>query len=47
LFDFDPTRLAIEIERKTNRYVEVSCSSDAVEFNEVRHILHIIVDRRG
>jgi len=47
LIDFSPTRLAIEIEGKANRHVEVSCSLDAVEFNEVQRIVNIIFDRHG
>jgi hypothetical protein len=47
LIDFSPTCLAIEIERKTNRHVEVSCSLNAVEFNEVQRIVNIIFDRNG
>jgi hypothetical protein len=47
LIDFSPMHLAIEIERKTNPLVEVSCSLDAVEFNEVQRIVNIIFDRRG
>lgn len=48
LIDFSPTRLAIEIERKTNPlHIEVSCSLDAVEFNEVQRIVNIIFDRHG
>ena len=44
LIDFSPTRLAIQIERKTNPHIEVSCSLDAVEFNEVQRIVNIIFD---
>lgn len=47
LIDFSPTRLAIEIERKSNTHVEVSCTLDAVEFNEVQRIVNIIFDRHG
>jgi hypothetical protein len=46
LIDFSPTRLAIQIERKTNPHIEVSCSLDAVEFNEVQRIVNLIFDRR-
>ena len=47
LIEFRPTCLAIEIERKTNHHVEVSCSLDAVGFNEVQRIVYIIFDRTG
>jgi hypothetical protein len=47
LIDFSPTRLTIQIERKTKPHIEVACSLDAVEFNEVQRIVNIIFDRRG
>ncbi len=47
LMDFSPTRLAFEIERKSNTHVEVSCALDAVEFNEVQRIVNIIFDQHG
>jgi hypothetical protein len=47
LIDFSPTRLAVEIERKSNTHVEVSCALNAVEFNEVLRIVNIIFDRHG
>jgi hypothetical protein len=47
LADFSPTRLAFEIERKTNTHVEVSYAVDAAEFNEVQRIVNIIFDRHG
>jgi len=42
LTNFTRTRLAFEIARKHNTYVEVSCSLDAVEFKEVQRIVNII-----
>jgi len=47
LLDFSPTRLAFEIERKSNTHIEVSCALDAVEFNEVQRIVNIIFDQHG
>ncbi len=47
LMDFSPTHLAVEIERKSNTHVEVSCALDAVEFNDVQRIVNIIFDRHG
>jgi len=47
LIDFSPTRLAVEIERKSNTHVEVSCALNAVEFDEVQRIVNIIFDRHG
>jgi hypothetical protein len=45
LIDFWPTRLAVEIERKSNTHVDVSYALDAVEFNKASPIVNIIFDR--
>src|SRR5262249_23739871 len=42
LIDFTPTRLAFEIARPTNKYVEVSYELDANRFREVQRIVNII-----
>jgi hypothetical protein len=47
LMNFTRTRLAFEIARKHNTYVEVSCSLDAVEFKEAQRIVNIIFDQHG
>jgi hypothetical protein len=47
LTNFTRTRLAFEIVRKRNTYVEVSCSLDAVEFKELQRIVNIIFDQHG
>jgi hypothetical protein len=46
LTNFTRARLAFEIARKRNNYVEVSCSLDAVEFEEVQRIVNIIFGQR-
>jgi hypothetical protein len=37
-----PTRLAFEIARTANKFVEVTYDLDAKRFDEVRRIAHII-----
>jgi hypothetical protein len=47
LTNFTRTRLASEIARIRNTYVEVSCSLVAVEFKEVQRIVSIIFGQHG
>jgi len=43
LIEVTPTRLAFEIARTDNKYVEVTYDLDAKRFDEVRRIAHIIL----
>ena len=47
LIEVTPTRLASEIARTENKYVEVTYDLDAKRFDEVRRIAHIIFGARG
>ena len=47
LIEVTPTRLAFEIARTENKYVEVTYDLDAKRFDEVRRIAHIIFGVRG
>jgi hypothetical protein len=47
LTDFGSTRLAVEIERKSDTQVEVSYALNAVEFKKVERIVNIIFGRHG
>ena len=42
LVEFTPTRLAFEIDRPTDRMVEVTFTLDATRFHEIQRIVHII-----
>ena len=44
---FTPTRVALEIVRKHQKYVEVTYDLDAQRFDEVRRIVHIIFGVQG
>jgi hypothetical protein len=47
LIEVTPARLAFEIARKENKYVEVTYDLDAKRFDEVQRIVHIIFGVRG
>ena len=47
LIDVTATRLAFEIARTENKYVEVTYDQDAKQFDELRRIAHIIFGIRG
>ena len=47
LIDFTPTRLAFEIARAKDKYVEVTYDRDAKQFCEVQRIVHIIFGVHG
>ncbi len=47
LIAFSSTQLVVIIERKSNARVEVTYALDAVEFNEVRRVVNIIIDQHG
>jgi hypothetical protein len=47
LIEFTPRRLAFEIVRKDNRYVEVTFDLSAKRFSEVKRIVHIIFGVRA
>jgi len=47
LIEFTPTRLAFEIARTDDKYVEVTYELDANRFGEVQRIVHIIFGVRG
>ena len=47
LIEVTPTRLAFEIARNENKYVEVTYDLDAKRFDEVQRIVHIIFGIRG
>ena len=42
LIEFTPTRLAFEIARANDKYVEVTYDLDAQRFREVHRIVHIV-----
>jgi hypothetical protein len=47
LIEFTPTRLAFEIARKNQKYVEVTYDLDAKRFDDVQRIVHIIFGVQG
>jgi hypothetical protein len=47
LIEFTPTRLAFEIARKHDKYVEVTFDLNAKRFSEVKRIVHIIFGVRA
>jgi hypothetical protein len=47
LIEFTPTRLAFEIARTEDKYVEVTYELDAKRFGEVQRIVHIIFGVRA
>lgn len=47
LIEFTPTRLAFEIARAKNKYVEVTYDLDAKRFGDVQRIVHIVFGVQG
>ena len=47
LIEFTPTRLAFEIARAKDKYVEVTYELDAKQFDEVQRIVYIVFGVQG
>ena len=47
LIEFTRTRLAFEIARTDNKYIEVTYELDAKQFGEVQRVVHIVFGKQG